>query len=82
MAKASFFANDLKVRKKGEYLIVEARKMCQHGTVFDEIFLTVPAEWAPLFTRIEQTPNSVPSEDQNGQADTITNRFKRFLTDN
>ena len=32
MAKALFFANDLKVRSKGKFLIIKARRKYQYGT--------------------------------------------------
>lgn len=82
MAKASFFANHLKVRRKGKFLIIEARRICQHGTVFDEIFLTVPAELAHLFTSIEQAQNSTLPETQNNNTNVLAERFRRFHGDN
>ena len=77
MAKASFFVNDIKVRRKGDYLVLEARKQCQHGTVFDEVFLTVPAKLAHLFTEIGQDGNVTHCD----KRDLKFERFK-FSTDN
>ena len=82
MAKASFFANDLKVRRKGEFLVIEARKKCQHGTIFDEVFLTVPAEWAPLFTRIDQSQNIASLQIKKIETLTLAERFERFSSEN
>ena len=82
MAKASFYVNDLKVRRKGEYLVLEARKKCHHGTVFDEVFLTLPGELEAIFTKIDQNDNSLPSQDSPDQSDSLAQRFKRFSGDN
>ncbi len=77
MAKASFFVNDIRVRRKGDFLVLEARKQCQHGTVFDEVFLTVPAKLAHLFTEIDQGGNI-------SDCDKTALKFERFKfsTDN
>ena len=82
MAKASFFVNHLKVRKKNEFLIIEAKKMCRHGTVSDEVFLTIPAEWATLFTKIEQTQDAASLQGGKHEPKTIVERFKRFSSEN
>jgi nicotinamide riboside transporter PnuC len=82
MAKASFFSNHLKVRRKDKYLVVEARRICQHGHVLDEVFLTLPIELASLFTQVEQTQDSVSPEEQNNNDSVAHKRFKRFLSDN
>jgi hypothetical protein len=74
MAKASFYVNSIKVRKKEDYLVLEARKQCQHGTVFDEVFLTLPGELSYLFNDIEN-----PSENEfKGESVSLLERFKRF----
>lgn len=80
MAKASFYVNDIKVRKKGDHLILEARKQCQHGTVFDEIFLTLPSELGFNFTMVD-TRQDFPSL-KNNENKSLTEHFKRFTTDN
>ena len=82
MAKASFFVNDIKIRKKGDFLVLEARKVCQHGTVFDEVFLTLPGKLGTFFTQIEGNPNSIFSQNPAGNLETLTERFKRFSSDN
>ena len=56
MAKAFFFVNDLKVKTSGEYLIVQAQNKCQHGTVFDEVILTLPKEMGGNFKSSEDPP--------------------------
>lgn len=78
MAKASFYINDVTVRCDGDYLVLEARKKCQHGTVFDEVFLTLPKQLAHLFTRIEgmEDPSIEPS------TESLLKQFRRFSTDN
>ncbi len=81
MAKASFFVNDIKVRRKGEYLVLEARKKCQHGTVFDEVFLTLPGQLESLFTMIEGN-DSLYSQDNMNNSDSLAQRFKRFSGNN
>jgi hypothetical protein len=81
MAKASFFANDIKVRRKGNYLVLEARKKCQHGTVFDEVFLTLPGQLESLFTMIEGS-YSLYSQDNMNNSDSLAQRFKRFSGNN
>lgn len=81
MAKASFFVNDIKVRRKGEYLILEARKKCQHGTVFDEVFLTLPGQLESFFTMIEGN-DSLYSQDNMNNSYSLAQRFKRFSGNN
>ena len=81
MAKASFFVNDIKVRRKGEYLVLEARKKCQHGTVFDEVFLTLPGQLESLFTMIKGN-DSLYSQDNMNNSDSLAQRFKRFSGNN
>ena len=78
MAKASFFVNSIKVRRKEGYLILEARKQCQHGTVFDEVFLTLPREFEHLFTNID---NSSEQPLENDSA-SLLEHFKRFNGNN
>ena len=80
MAKASFYVNDIKIRKKGDHLVLEARKQCQHGTVFDEIFLTLPSELGFNFTMIDTTQDIPSLKDKNN--DSLAEHFKRFTTDN
>lgn len=82
MAKASFFVNDIKMRRKGEYLVLEGRKKCQHGTVFDEIFLTLPGQLESLFTMIEEEDHSPYSQDNTNDSNSLTQRFKRFSGNN
>jgi hypothetical protein len=82
MAKASFFANDIKVRRKGEYLVLEARKKCQHGTVFDEVFLTLPGQLESLFTVIAENEHPLHSQDNINNSDSLAQRFKRFSGNN
>lgn len=81
MAKASFFANEIKVRRKGDYLVLEARKKCQHGTVFDEVFLTLPGQLESFFSMIEND-HSLYSQDNMNNSDSLAQRFKRFSGDN
>ena len=81
MVKASFYVNDIKVRRKGEYLVLEARKKCQHGTVFDEIFLTLPGKLDTLFTMVEQSHSEFHQNNIN-QSTSFAQRFKRFSGDN
>jgi hypothetical protein len=80
MAKASFYVNDIKVRRKGEFLVLEARKRCQHGTVFDEIYLTLPVQLVHLFTKVEgaKAGESIGDIDSN----ILAKRFKRFSGNN
>ncbi len=80
MAKASFFVNDIKVRKQGDYLILEAFKKCSHGTVFDEVYLTLPVQLMHLFTNVEGIKGSKFNGDIN--SDVLAKRFKRLLGDN
>jgi hypothetical protein len=82
MAKASFFVNDITIRKKGEYLVIEARKKCQHGTVFDEIFLTLPGNLEFFFTTIDQNYKSLFTESNDNKSGNLFDRFERFSSDN
>ncbi len=79
MAKASFYVNDLKVKRKGDFLVIEARKKCKHGTVFDEVFLTVPAGMASLLNVKEQNHSNL---EDNNKSTYLAERFKRFTLDN
>lgn len=81
MAKASFYVNDIRVRRKGEFLVLQARKKCQHGTVFDEISLTMPGELAVFFKMIEQE-DTPPVQQDMKYSDLLSERLKRFLGDN
>lgn len=78
MAKAAFFVNSIKVRQKEDCLVLEARKQCQHGTVFDEVFLTLPKELSHLFNNID---NALEQEFK-GDAVSLSERFKRFNSNN
>lgn len=80
MAKASFFVNHITVRKKGEFLVIEAKKMCQHGTVFDEVFLTLPGEMDCYFTQIESAQADPPAGHPKNQGP--AERFRRYMSDN
>jgi hypothetical protein len=80
MAKASFFVNDFKVKKQGDLLVIKAQKKCIHGTVFDEVFLTLPAELMYLFNEIEGAEIKKDGDDIK-EVD-IAELFKRFIGDN
>lgn len=82
MANAAFFVNDIKVKKKGQYLVVEARKKCQHGTVFDEVFLTLPVQLEYLFSRVEDYNKKKFSENESSDSTCLTELFKRFSSEN
>lgn len=80
MANAAFFVNDIKVKKKGQYILVEARKKCKHGTVFDEVFLTLPAQLMYLFTEVEGPDEKKLADDIS--TDILAKRFNRFTSEN
>lgn len=65
MAKAVFFVNDIKVHKQGKYLVLEAQNKCQHGTVFDEVFLSMPANLAGQFSHFQKDEKSDAAKVQN-----------------
>ncbi len=82
MAKAAFFVNHVKVKRKGDFLLVEARRKCQHGTVFEEVFLTLPGDFDYLFSYVEEDSETLYGSGQKEQASNIPNRLKRFLGEN
>lgn len=82
MANAAFFVNDIKVKKKGQYLLVEARKKCGHGTVFNEVFLTLPVQLEHLFNQVESNNHKKPLDEQSSDSQSLTELFKRFSSEN
>lgn len=81
MAQASFFINNIRVIKQGQYLILEARRVCPHGTVFDEVLLTMPAECESLFAKQEQSRNKSASLTNTDEQDSLKELFARFSKD-
>jgi hypothetical protein len=82
VAKASFFVNNLKVTKKGDFLVLEAQMKCKQGKVFDEVHLTLPGQLARFFTSIEGTHNNTISGDGFNDTSSLAERFKRFSNGN
>ncbi|AQQ09853.1 hypothetical protein L21SP3_01672 [Sedimentisphaera cyanobacteriorum] len=80
MAQASFFVNDIKVKRKGDFIFLLAQRKCIHGTVFYEICLTMPAELMHLFSDVEGAEGNKLNGNIN--ADDLAKRFKRFSGDN
>jgi hypothetical protein len=82
VAKALFFANSLTVRKRGDYLVLQAQMKCQHGKVLDEVFLTLPGQLTHLFTSIEDACDNTVSGEGLNKTNSLAERFKRFSNDN
>jgi hypothetical protein len=82
VANASFYANSLKVRKKGHFLILKAKMKCHHGKVIDEVVVTLPGKLAHFFTSIEDANGQTISNKEFNKTNSFVERFKRFSSDN
>jgi hypothetical protein len=93
MAQASFCVNQVRLIDKGEYVVIEGKRECQHGHVIDHVLLSVPAEIKGLFRALdeedesaksassqEQPPSQEPPPEPNSPA--VVNRLEKYFRNN
>jgi hypothetical protein len=81
MANASFFVNDVEVKNEGEFTILKAQRKCQHGTVFDEVFLIMSAGCMSLLKNMEQNQHNLTSQNYAENQNSLKDMFTRFSED-
>ena len=82
MVKAAFFINDVRLRRNGEFLVLEARQRCPHGNVFDEIYLTLPIEMARYFNIEQHEDDDKPAVAKDEPTINLAEIHKRLSSDN
>jgi hypothetical protein len=79
MAKAAFFVNDLKIVEKGKFLVLEARRQCEHGHVIDQVFLTLPAELGKVLAELSGTQTSGAETPDSAPRSVWHNRLEQYF---
>jgi hypothetical protein len=79
MAQAAFFVNDLKIVDKGDCLLLEARRRCQHGKIIARIYLAFPAELRHVFAECARTPAKDMTQSDTGLRDAWRHRLDEYF---
>ncbi len=82
MAKAAFFAEELTVTDKGEFLVIEGVRRCPHGHAVEQVFITVPKKLGHLFTEIRRDEESSEAGSPQPPSPVVAERLRKYFGNN